>query len=204
MYNNTNDVTRWFRDGGDRKRLEYNLNSDSVVVDLGGFQGSFANDVYKRFGCTVYVYEPVSAFYQRCLASNAKNEKVVVFNLGITGTTNGVVDISIEGDASSTFKTGTKTERIRVVPVASLFDGTGLTLKHIDLLKINVEGGEFEILPALIDSGYISQIENVQVQFHNFVPDAEQKRNTIRENLAKTHTLTYDYPFVWENWQLKK
>jgi hypothetical protein len=34
--------------------------------------------------------------------------------------------------------------------------------------------------------------------------DCEIRRNNIREKLSETHTLTYDYTFVWENWEKKK
>jgi hypothetical protein len=46
-------------------------------------------------------------------------------------------------------------------------------------------------------------VSNVQVQFHDFVPDAERRMRRIQEKLGKTHSLTYQYLFVWENWALK-
>ena len=33
--------------------------------------------------------------------------------------------------------------------------------------------------------------------------DSEEKRENIRKSLSLTHKLTYDYTFVWENWELK-
>jgi len=37
------EVQRWFSDGGDYElRLDYNLDDESVVFDLGGYQGWFA------------------------------------------------------------------------------------------------------------------------------------------------------------------
>jgi hypothetical protein len=47
----------------------------------------------------------------------------------------------------------------------------------------------------------VRQIENIQVQFHDFVPDAEGRMQRIQEKLAQTHELTYQYLFVWENWR---
>ena len=41
----------------------------------------------------------------------------------------------------------------------------------------------------------------LQIQFHNFIPNAEKLREDIREDFSKTHHLTYDYYFIWENWE---
>ena len=70
-------------------------------------------------------------------------------------------------------------------------------------MKINIEGGEFSVLPNLIENNNISNINNLQVQFHNFIDDAENLRAKIRNDLSQTHELTYDYFFVWENWEKK-
>lgn len=48
----------------------------------------------------------------------------------------------------------------------------------------------------------IKNIKNLQIQFHNFVDSAEEKREAIRKQLSLTHKLTYDYYFIWENWEL--
>ena len=68
-------------------------------------------------------------------------------------------------------------------------------------MKINIEGGEYELLEYLLDTGLATQIINYQVQFHDFVPDAEARMTAIRERLSQTHTLTYQYEFVWGNWR---
>ena len=71
------------------------------------------------------------------------------------------------------------------------------------MIKVNIEGGEYDLLEFLIDSNYIEIIDNIQVQFHDFIPDAEERMKNIHKKLEKTHFLTWQYPFVWENWQLK-
>jgi len=71
-------------------------------------------------------------------------------------------------------------------------------------MKINIEGGEYELLLALLDSPALIQgIRYFQVQFHDFVPDAQAQREHIRQRLSATHELMWDYPFIWESWRLK-
>lgn len=202
MYDNSKDVTKWFADGGDAAlRYNYPLNHDSLVVDLGGYEGAFADKIFKMYGCSVVIFEPVKAYYEKCVRRNQGNPGVSVVPVGISGYHDGNIEISIEGDASSIFKaeTASKKETILLKPVDTLFTNYPVP-KVIDLLKINVEGAEFDILKALVESGNINRVTNFQVQFHTFVPDAEAKREILHAELIKTHRLVWNYPFVWENW----
>lgn len=205
MYNNSADVAKWFQDGGDPVfRYNYPLDNTSVVVDLGGFKGEFANKIYEKFGCYVHVFEPIKDFYQQCTKTNKNHVGVKVYPYGISGYTDGAVEISVEGDASSIFKAGSAAIKTEIIlkPVQHLFDSDKIGLNKIDLLKINVEGAEFDILDALIKTHLVHFVENIQVQFHTFVPDAEAKREILHKELIKTHILTWNYPFVWENWKI--
>ncbi len=136
MYNNSQDIARWFKDGGDTRRYQYNLNADSIVVDLGGYEGKFADTIFKKFGCKVYVYEPIKSFFDQCTRTNKNNPGVTLFPIGVSGYTAGEVEISVEGDASSIYKANgnIRKEKIQLVPVSCLFDGTAmLTLNKITL-----------------------------------------------------------------------
>ena len=54
---------RFYADGGDEGlRFDYELNSDSLVIDLGGYKGQWTSDIYARFNCRVLVFEPVAQF----------------------------------------------------------------------------------------------------------------------------------------------
>lgn len=78
-------------------------------------------------------------------------------------------------------------------------------IKYIDrdiaLCKINIEGGEYDLMDHILKSGLQSNVKNFQVQFHK-VGDYEQRYNQIADKLTMTHKLSWRQPFVWENWQL--
>ena len=74
-------------------------------------------------------------------------------------------------------------------------------IQRIDLLKLNIEGGEYDLIEELIDTNWIININDIQVQFHDFVPNATKRLIKLREKLEITHYLTYEYEFVWENWR---
>jgi hypothetical protein len=75
-------------------------------------------------------------------------------------------------------------------------------ISNIDLLKLNIEGSEYDLLDSLIENNNLSNIKNLQIQFHRNVINCSQRRESIRKELTKSHKLTYDYSFIWESWQI--
>jgi hypothetical protein len=78
-----------------------------------------------------------------------------------------------------------------------------LNFDVIDLLKINVEGSEYEILENIFENNYTTKIKNFQIQFHPEPPGAEEAYERLTKVLSKTHNLDWHYQWVWENWSLK-
>ena len=68
-------------------------------------------------------------------------------------------------------------------------------------MKINVEGDEFKIIDKILNDGIIDVFDNLQVQFHEFYPNSRELRLELHNKLSQTHHLTYNYEFVWENWE---
>lgn len=196
-------VEPWFKIDGDMTlRLDYDeLDTDSVVFDLGGYKGQWTSDIYAKYGCSIYVFEPVHNFYHDICERFKKNKKVKVFCYGLAEE-NKELAISISKDGSSIFRNSSSREKdnVTLVRACSFFHEQDISL--IDLMKINIEGGEYDLLEHLIKEGFIENIRNLQIQFHDFVPDAEIRMKNIKTALAKTHKLTYEYEFVWENWKL--
>lgn len=192
---------KWFRDRGDKTlRLNYDLDENSVVFDLGGYEGQWTSDIFSKYCCWIHVFEPVDDFAEQIAERFRRNQKIRVHNYGLSDE-NKTVRLALGQDGSSAFKDGAEVTEIKLVRALDFFAGHNIS--QIDLMKINIEGGEYELLEHLIKSGFIKKVSNVQVQFHDFVPDAERKMRRIQEELEKTHSLTYQYLFVWENWALK-
>ena len=195
-------VKKWFKDDGDKTlRLNYPLNENSIVFDVGGYEGKFADEIFNKYQCTIYVFEPVDKFYKSICERFKNNSKIKVFNFGLSDKDEEMI-ISVSDDASSIHTNSYNKENIILKSINSFIANNNIL--HIDLMKINIEGGEFQVLPALIDSNFVANIENLQIQFHNFITNSVEMRENIRKELSKTHQLTYDYYFVWENWELVK
>jgi FkbM family methyltransferase len=197
-------VKQWKRDRGDSTlRFEYPLDENSVVLDVGGYQGDFAHALVERFRCQVLLFEPMPMFCQKCEERFAHEPKVSVFNYGL-GAEDEQLSLSTDDDASSFFrgKTPDKTVPAEVRDVRSVWEE--LELGRVDLMKINIEGSEYPLLRRLIETKLIQQVDNIQVQFHDFVNEAARQRDELRRQLEPTHNETWCYEFVWENWARRK
>ena len=178
-------------------RCGYPLNENSIVFDLGGYKGEWAQRMWDLYHCTIYIFEPVKEFFEEASERFTGNQKVHLFNFGLSER-DSEETISVNGVASSVF-VGERNTIIQLKDVKGVIDS--LNVQHIDLLKINIEGGEFKVLPRMIESGLIPLCNDIQIEFHIFYPNAEKLRKGIQNELAKTHHLTYDYPFFFENWR---
>ncbi len=191
-------ATKWFTDGGDDRFLfDYNLDRNSLVFDLGGYQGQWASDLFSRYQCPILVFEPVKSFAEKIEKRFRKNELIDVFNHGLGGSSRKET-IHICADSSSVFKGSGDTENITIVDVKDFLEERGIT--KIDLVKINIEGGEYELLERLVETDTTKIIENILVQFHDFFEDSDSRIETIQNNLKVTHTPSYQYKYIWENW----
>jgi FkbM family methyltransferase len=196
-------VRKWIADGGDYAlRFNYELNENSIVLDLGGYQGQWASDLYSRYNCYIFIFEPVLTFANQITKRFNKNEKLKTFQYGLGKSTRSE-KINISEDGSSVFGESGKKEQIEIIDVKTWIKKNLKNNTPIDLIKINIEGGEYELLDRLIESGLIDNIKNIQVQFHQITKNSRSKMESIQKELRRTHKLTYQYDFVWENWTRK-
>ncbi|MBU0533513.1 MAG: FkbM family methyltransferase [Candidatus Omnitrophica bacterium] len=192
------EIKRWYSDGGDEKlRYNYDLDRDSLVMDMGGYKGQWASDIYASYNCRVLIFEPVKSFAEQIQRRFKNNPNIEVFCLAL-GKNRRQEIISLCDDGSSVYRDAPVKKTIQFEDVAEFF--TKHDIKNIDLMKINIEGGEYELLPRLIETGLVNKIKNIQIQFHNVLTDSKAHMKRICSELSKTHKPTYQYKFVWENW----
>jgi FkbM family methyltransferase len=199
------EVERWYaEDPHNLKRSDFGyLNSESIVFDLGGYTGEWTSEIAARYCSSVYVFEPVNFYVKLMRHRFAGNPKIKIFDFGLADKTQEVT-IHVDKFASSIFNKndGTKpTEKIKLVAFGTFVQEHQVA--KIDLVKINIEGAEYDLLYEIIRAGYISSIKGLLVQFHDFVPGAHQKRAELQNQLSQTHQKVFDYSFVWEYWQRK-
>ena len=195
--------TQWKLDDGDNTlRLFYDLSPESIVVDVGGYKGHWASEIYSIHQSNIYIFEPVKEFYKLIEKKFSKNPKIKVYNCGFSDK-NKYEEIQISGNSSSIYSdNNSQKEKIQLIRFVDFIREN--EIEGIELLKINIEGEEYNLLDDILNENIQGKIKNFQVQFHDFIPNAEKRMKNIQNRLSITHKLTYQYPFVWENWQLKK
>lgn len=196
-------IADWYtQDKNSRFRTNYpELTAQSIVLDLGGYEGQWASDIYAEHLCKIHVFEPLPDYAAAIERRFRNNESVEVYAYGL-GARDEQLEFAVAEDATSVFGEGTNKVAVDIKNIDTFLAEQNIAT--IDLMKINIEGGEYELLEHLLEQGLARRIKNLQIQFHNFVPNAEVRMKDIQSRLAETHETTYLYPFFWENWRLRK
>jgi len=181
-------------------RLNYDLNADSIVYDVGGYQGQWSSDIFSKYLCHIHIFEPVRQFYTDIQERFSRNSQIIVHGFGLAAS-NSTQKIFLDSDGSSIFGKSDKSEIVELRSISDFVKESDHSM--IDLIKINIEGEEYDLLESMISDGNIEKFKDIQIQFHTFIPNARERRAAIRIALERTHRPTYDYPFVWENWVKK-
>jgi len=190
---------QWFENEGDyTHRLNYNLNEQSIVFDLGGYQGWFTDQINKKYKSKIFCFEPLKKYSDLIESKFDDFNNVLVFNLAVSNK-NGKNIIYVDNDASSIHVKKSESEDIDCITLDKIM--IDLNINRIDLIKINIEGDEYPLLEYMIDKNIIEKCDNIQVQFHITTENYNTRYENIKKELEKSHHLTYRYPFIWENWK---
>lgn len=178
---------------------DFDLSADSVVLDVGAFVGAWSEKMSDRFGCTIYAFEPNPGVVGSLERRLAEREGVHIEPVGL-GAADQTARLSVHGPGSSIYDTDAEeTCEVTIRDVVAVFDE--LDLDRIDLLKLNIEGAEYDLLDRLVDARWLPRIDRLLVQFHEWHPKAYNRRRRLRRALEQQHKEVWGYPWVWEYWR---
>jgi hypothetical protein len=126
---------------------------------------------------------------------------VQLFRYGL-GAEDSVAHLSAAGPGSSIYAKDSplgESAEVSIRDVVAVLDE--LEVDQVDLMKVNIEGGEFDLFDRLIEAGRLPSIRQIMIQFHEFHPDAYRRRHRVRKALRRSHEVVWDYPWVWEMWR---
>lgn len=194
-------LDQWRNDNSDLdKRYFYDLSTTSIVFDIGAYRGEWLATIYAMYQSKIYAFEPVPEFYNFLVKKFKQNKNIITLPFGLVGKES-QDSLFVSEDSSSMVKKKGEKIAVHTKNICNFIRENNI--RNIDLMKINAEGVEYDVIETLVDNNLIEIVANLQVQFHDFVPHAQEKYQKVTELLAKTHTRTYCYPFIWENWQSK-
>jgi FkbM family methyltransferase len=198
-------VNKWISTGKDYTYLlDHDLTENSIVIEFGGYLGDWSTNIYEKYKCNLFIYEPVKKNYDEISQKFSSIDKIKVLNHGVSDETK-ECEIIVKDDSSSVYQEMTKsnqTETISLKSVSDIFNE--IKSNEVDLISMNIEGCEYGVMESLIESGLIKNVKKLQVQFHfEMGPETFGRRSEIQKKLMETHTMIYNYDFCWEAWQRK-
>jgi len=184
----------------------FKLPERPVVIDIGGYIGDFTLYAAKYLNARkVIVYEPTKENFEilsRNVANNSFEGEVIAVNKAV-GTDSEIrlnVDIGDHDEVhvSSYWYREAEQRVIPCVTLAELMETHGVD--SVDLLKIDCEGGEYDIFPALGDAT-LDRIENIVFEYHQ-IDGFQKKLGRVFDRLkAGGFTLRVDgliaYAYRW-------
>lgn len=166
------------------------VGEDSIIFDIGGYKGRWALQMAEKYNPIIYFFEP-----QNWAAQEAKEElkdyKVTVYNYGLW-THRALLPL---GDFGRDGASLLKPDHADMEPVMVVDIDQFIALKeinYIDVCLLNVEGGEFVLIPYMIGTGIMEKIGYFWCQFHLFVQGSDRKLNMIKKMMSMTHDLFWD------------
>ncbi len=201
MFMYSDAIFYWFKDGAERLLYEHELDCTSVVIDVGAYEGNWTGKIYKRYKCKIYAYEPVKQHFDVLKKRVEDFNDIKIFNYGL-GKKGETIGIKKQGIQTSTLVKAKKPDEI--IKIKKISELSDLKKRNIDLIHINIEGGEYELINEIIGSSMIKRIKFLEVQFHEWYPTIELSRiarANLHRKLFLTHKIVYSYDFVWEKWK---
>lgn len=179
--------------------VEADLDAESVVLDVGAYVGEWSEAIARRYGARIFAFEPNAGAFT-ALTARLAGTCARCFDFAL-GAADGRAELSIVGPGSSLFTQppGFGKATVAVRDVVAVLDALGIDA--VDLCKLNIEGGEFDLLERLIAADRLHRVRLLSVQFHEWHPGAYQRRRVIRRALARTHVEVWNFPWVWELWR---
>jgi FkbM family methyltransferase len=190
--------------------VDVDLPSSAMVLDLGAYEGSWSMRLLNRpqlrdrDDVRIHAFEPEPSAVERCREATAAEPRFELHPFGLAGRRR-CEQLTVDGPGSSIYADHLPVRAhgsvaIELRDVAEVLDA--LDIGRIDLIKINIEGGEFELLDRLHETDWLRRINTLIVQFHEFAPDAYRSRRRNRKQLQATHRCTWNYSWVYERWDL--
>lgn len=144
------------------------LNAASVVVDAGAHRGEFSRNLHAKFGCRCILIE-ANPRLAAALSAPPGGQVIPAALSATDGLVSFNVDQNPEAGGIETKPADSGQEMLSIESLSLVTLKARLGLEQIDLLKLDIEGSEFELLQQTPDA-VLSEIGQITVEFHDFLP----------------------------------
>lgn len=202
-------IENFKKDGWNRRLLESVPTSPPLeIVVFGGYLGNSVQDWLNRVPeSRVNVFEPIPNFAKK-LEERFAGQNVVTHAFGVAVKME-ERQFSLLGDATffsslDRAVVGRNEANTQKVLFRSAPDVALLLPEDIGVMEINIEGGEYELIPLLSETEILNRTKFLFVQFHDVGEGTKASVRSSRALLEKTHEMVWTYELVWELWKKRK
>lgn len=153
------------------------LNSKSVIYSGGvGSDISFEHELVRRFGCEVVLLDPSPTGVKTMALPENNIPQFHYFQLGLAGHS-GKLELGspLQGDWSASVNSATKVE-VPCTDLPSLMRQN--QHDHIDLLKLDIEGSEYDVIDDFLTRRI--PVRQLSVEFHHAIIPGIRRSQSIR------------------------
>jgi FkbM family methyltransferase len=152
--------------------LPGSISSKSIIISGGvGKNITFEEDLARTYGCRVILVDPSPTGIRTMQNCDRVGDLIDFRAVGIAANTGALNFGPPENPDEGSFRKGNSGDEILTLPCVALNDLSGN--RDVDLLKIDIEGFEYEVIDAMLRSG--PAVDQLCVEIHtNRVIDIQQ------------------------------
>lgn len=192
----------WQEDRGDETlALDWPLCEDSVVWEIGGFEGRWAGQIIEKYHPYIKIFEPQQWAVKKLEEKFGHLPNVSIQPFGLWPHTTVLRLWEHDTDGASVMRNdGRESEFCDFQDIYGNLRMEG----DIDLCLMNIEGAEYTLLPYLIGLDMMEKFRYFWCQFHpGLVQFGEEKTARIFSGMSRTHNVLWDYYPTAVAWERK-
>lgn len=189
------------------------LNGNSIVLDLGGWRGDFAQKINQQFGCEVHIFEPNRNQIEILNGKFSENPKIKVHPYAIGGRDEIITffpspeDFPGNEKGSSILSSSPYVDESLSYEVGKKCLGRinqFIDVEHFDLIKMDIEGAEEEVFEDSTSIEFLSKASMLSIEFHYKMPINGQvliPERKIIDMIKKLESVGFNYLDFGRNYQ---
>jgi FkbM family methyltransferase len=166
------------------------VNAKSVIADVGvGEDISFSTSLISRFGCTVHGFDPTPR--AKAHVQSVNEPKFKLHEFGLSDRTHNAEfhlpsnEAHVSGSLISAEHLKGETLQVKLIDVAEMF--RVLDTDRIDILKIDIEGSEYDVIGSEAFASHADRIGAVCLEFHHRWPEIGPQRTLDAVKTLNAH-----------------
>lgn len=193
----------WFELKGDETlALDWELNENSHIWEIGGFEGRLVQQLWDKFHCHIDVFEPQDWAVAKMKRRFEDIDKIKIHPYGLWTENTEILIGNYHTDGASVI-----TDDGREPKVLGVFKDYrrvygSIPYVDIDLVIMNIEGAEYTLIPEFFEFGLFNCIRHFFCQFHpKDLTDFRDK--LLFEKIGESHDIMWNFYPTAVAWKMK-